>query len=732
MTNFDPFLYGKDQTEGIVSVDVKDGKAYYYFDDGTVKTVPHTYWILYARQVDNDCIALRGAAHYSYAKKFATAREFFNETSKLRSHSIDHHVVWNLSEQHMIKQGVTCFLGQSPQDVSVLSFDIETTGLKLDDEAKVLLIACTYRKGDTVERKLFAYDEYETQKEMIYAFCEYIRTLNPSFIVGHNIFNFDLPYLQHCGGPLKLGRDGSPAKFANRPSKIRKDQNTFYEYYDVAVFGRQVIDTFNLAIKYDVARRYESYGLKQIIRQEGLERQGRQHYDASTIYRRYTDPAEWAKIKEYATDDGDDALKLFDLMIPAYFYFAQNVPMCLQQIINRNSGSQVNAFLIRNYLQMGFGIPKADEPIRYEGGISYGEPGIYRNCFKVDVASLYPSIMLHYKVQNEDKDPEGIFLEMVRKFTESRLENKRLAAETGERKYKDKSDAEKIFINSAYGFMNAKGLNFNYPEGAKRVCRLGQHILTKGINFATRSGYKIANADTDSFMVADFTSDSGAFVSDLNSLFPSAIKWEDDGQYRSVLILKAKNYVLLSEDGKISYKGAAVKATTKEPALQNFIQEVIACLLEGKTDDDVLDIYNRYACDIHRIDAQSIKSWCSKKTVSDKILRAARTQEARIKQAIDEAGLTVKEGEKIYVFYEEDDRLSVAENFKGVYSKEKLATKLHNTISVFDSVLDVRKFPKYQNKGNRKKFDELRFYTNAHNQGLLAAKAQLSLFSSGD
>lgn len=719
--SYDEFLYGKDQTEGVVAVEVKDNKAYLYKDDGSSEVRENEFWMLYPHKMDGQCISLQGAAHYSWGKKFNNSKTFYDEVNRNKRSGADCFVVYNQAEQFMIKNGITCHLGMEPADLSVLSFDIETTGLKHDKDAKVLLIACTYRGRAGTERKLFSYDEYTTQKEMINAFCKYVRNIDPSVIVGHNIFNFDLPYLKHCGGELPLGRDGTKAKFAKRPSLVRKDQNSFYEYHNVTVCGRQIVDTFNLSIKYDTGRNYASYGLKAIIKAEGLERPGRQHYDASAIYKRYKDPTEWEKIKEYATDDGDDALKLFDLMIPAYFYFSKHVPRGLQHIINSNSGSQINSFLIRSYLQKAQGIPKADDTIKYEGGISYGEPGVYQSCFKVDVASLYPSIIMRHGVEAPDKDPEGHFQHMVKSFTESRLKNKRLAKETGERKYKDQSDAEKIFINSAYGFMNARGLNFNHPEGAALVCKYGRRILTRGINFATRRGFGIVNADTDSFMIHGFTDDKSKFLSDLNALYHKDILWEDDGYYPSVLVLKAKNYVLLLEDGSITQKGAAVKATTKEPVFREFISNVTELLLKGEKEDGIIQYYNRLASNIHRIDVSTITEWCSKKTVTGSVLAPKRTQEKRVKEAIERAGLTPKEGDKIHVFFEEETRVALAEDFRGLYSKKKYANKLYNTINVFSSVIDVSRFPKYHLKRHEKEFEQLRSEPSDNNSGLHSA-----------
>jgi DNA polymerase elongation subunit (family B) len=141
--------------------------------------------------------------------------------------------------------------------------------------------------------------------------------------------------------------------------------------------------------------------------------------------------------------------------------------------------------MIRAYLQENGSIPEATEAQNYEGGISFGIPGIYKNNFKVDIQSLYPSIMREYKIYHPKKDPKAFFLESVEYFTVERLKNKKLAKETGKTYYKDMEQSQKILINSKYGALGASGLNFNYIEGAAFITKKGRDILSKAIEFTT-------------------------------------------------------------------------------------------------------------------------------------------------------------------------------------------------------------------------------------------------------
>lgn len=698
----DNLISGKDQTERIVSVEMNGDRVKLYSESECgikVEERPAKYWALFNTSVSPDCLRLDGNQHFKYAKTYTDEKSRQQDVFKSsRKEGVDSFVLWNPKEMFMVRSGVTYYKGMTPKDVSILAFDIETTSLVPSDNDKILLISNTYRDANgNIERRLFKHDNYKTTKEMVYAWCHYVRDKDPSILCGHHIFGFDLPYLDFYVGGLCLGRDGSDARFAKNTSEFRKEGGQTYSYKNVAICGREVVDTFHLSIRYDAgARRYESYKLKTIIRAEGLEKSDREFYDASLIRQNYKNPVEWEKIIKYCIHDGDDALALFDLMIPPFFYFTQSVPKSLQQVINGASGSQVNSWMLRAYIQDGHSVPKASDSTEFIGAISFGIPGVYKNVKKVDVASLYPSIILQYNVCDKSKDPKEYFLKMVKSFTEARLENKRLSKETGESKYRDLEQSQKIFINSAYGFMGASGLNFNSPKHAAFITNKGREILETGIDWAKSKGYEVINGDTDSFCYVG-GNDFDAEIKDLNNQFPDMIRWENDGEYKGVLIVKAKNYALETEEG-VKIKGSGLKATMKEPALTALINRTIHSLLGGNT-NGIINDYNTLALAIGNIDSDSIKEWASKKTVTKSVLDPKRTNESRVLDAIKGKGLV--EGDKCFMFFETDITLRCVEDFNGTYDKDTLYAKLFKTIKIFDSVLDISLFPNYSLKRNK-------------------------------
>lgn len=489
-------IFGKNTTEKIVSIEPNGSELVIFTEDAIgvyQHSIPAKYWFITNKKISEKQDVLEGSQYYKYLSEFNDVEEYEKVRRTLYQKRIDFYSIWDKKEANMVRQGLTYYKGMQPKDVSILSFDIESDGLVKTKNSEVYIITNTYRKGEEVIRQSFFLDEYDSQKDMLDDWCDFVRAMDPSILVGHNIYGYDFGYLAHvanlCGTALKLGRNGSAIRFNEKTSGFRKDGSQSYDYHKAFVFGREIVDTFFLSMKYDIARAFPSYGLKPIIKHLGMEKPGRSFVDASKIKKYYnerlTSPEMWSKVKLYAEEDADDALKLYDLMCPSFFYMTQSISKTYQEINCGATGSQINNMMVRSYLQDNHSIAKADEAVPYEGALSLGIAGQYKNCVRWDISSLYPSIMRQYKVYSTKKDPQAYFLQMVEFFTLERLKNKKLAKDTGMQYYKDIEGSQKILINSKYGALGAPGLQYNYPAGAAFITQKGREILGQSIEWAT-------------------------------------------------------------------------------------------------------------------------------------------------------------------------------------------------------------------------------------------------------
>lgn len=478
----------------VVGLEVLDHEAELYIQDEngivTSSFIPNRFWILCNEQIDKSFSKLNGELHYKFGKQYLDKKTWNKDRSIYRNTGFDVYSIWDSQEALMVKDGICYYQDLKQKDISLLSFDLETTGLDGNlKDAKIILISTTYRDVKGSINKLFSYDEYESEKAMLESFCTYVRDKNPSIILGHNIMTYDFVYLQArattLGAKLKLGRNGSVITFDTYDSNFRMDGTRTLEYKNAHIYGREIVDTYFLASAFDVSKSIESYALKPMIKQLGLEKDERQHYDASLIRKNYLIPEEMEKIKQYAIDDAEDPIKLFDLMGALYFNMATMMSKPFSKIVLSASGSKINGMLVRAYLQQGHSIPKADEVKKFKGAISFSVPGVYSNAFKIDLAALYPSIQLEYEVCDRSKDPFGYILELIKIFRAKRLEYKKLAAETGDKYWIEMDTTAKGILNSFYGSQGAPGLNFNSFDCAEFITAKGREILEYTIKWAT-------------------------------------------------------------------------------------------------------------------------------------------------------------------------------------------------------------------------------------------------------
>lgn len=761
-SKYDPVIFGKSDIEHIVSIEVEDDTVKLFKMDGSIQELPMVYWAMSPKNIWGQGTKLQGNQHYKYIFKFDNQQEFNKFCGVNRKQDI--YRVWDLVESAMIYYGLTYHKDMKVNQLSVLSFDIEASGLVRDDSSEVFLITNTFRdrKGN-LTKKHFRVDHYEDDGAMIGAWCQWVNEVDPDVITGHNIYGYDLPYLNHCSTDgLKLGRDGSAAKFAQRSSNFRVDGNTTWEYNKINIYGREIVDGMFLAVKYDIGRKYVSWGLKQIAEQEGFVKEDRQFYDASKIGQNWSDPVEREKIVAYGIDDSDDSLAIYDLMISSFFYMTQSVPKSFQTMCISASGSQLNSVMVRAYMQDGHSIPKASEKEYVFGGISFGNPGLYRNVFKIDLASLYPSIIRAFKLYPKSKDPKGYYLRMANIFTEERFRNKRLYKKTGEEYYNDMQASYKVFINSLFGLGGTSGLNFNDFELADQITGYARQIIRFTMKWAgghdihkwwvdyedekdqkymglldeskiVSHDFLVNAGDTDSisFHKKNFESFSEeeriALIEELNSILPEHIEYEDDGYFSHMLVCKAKNYCLV-EDGstKIKKKGSSILDSKKAPALREMLDKSIENIIFHES-SGILQIFEDYIKEVR--DMKDIKRWCAKKSISSKVLNPQRANEQKILDAVKH--LSPREGDKYFLYTAVDGEkqkvakgepvflksgkpsmvknsiLKVAEDWTGDEDKEHYYKRVYMTMEILKNVIDMSQLTKFHNKSNIKKVEDL-------------------------
>lgn len=217
--------------------------------------------------------------------------------------------------------------------------------------------------------------------------------------------------------------------------------------------------------------------------------------------------------------------------------------------------------------------------------------------------------------------------------------------------------------------------------------------------------FQLVNVDTDSISFTDngrpFSKEERkSLLDEINAIMPEYIKFEDDGYFQRVLVLKIKNYVLKTEDGKIKTKGSTLRDNKQPAAIKEFKMAIVEALLNDQSPDHLREIYNKSILELWNIQtSEQIKRWSKKYTISDKTLESDRTNETKVVDAIE--GTEYVEGDRIWLFFRNDKSLCLVENFNNDYDKNHLLKSLYNATEIFENVIPEGTFINYSLAGSK-------------------------------
>src|SRR6185437_15069051 len=95
-------------------------------------------------------------------------------------------------EQYLMASGRAYFRGLSYEDLHRLQFDLETTSLE-PRNGRIFLISVRDSRGLAV---VLEAPRPEDEARIIAELCALIRERDPDVIENHNLFGFDLPFLE--------------------------------------------------------------------------------------------------------------------------------------------------------------------------------------------------------------------------------------------------------------------------------------------------------------------------------------------------------------------------------------------------------------------------------------------------------------------------------------------------------------------------------------------------------
>ncbi|NTV59927.1 MAG: DNA polymerase [Chlorobiaceae bacterium] len=636
----------------------------------------------------------RSWKNYRHALEYTNSRRQSDTADRAAqsSHNDLNTLLYNKGDavtQYFLQSGKTFFKGMLFNDLYRMQLDIETyyrpsgnyESRPAIGEDEIIIISLSDSNG----WECVLHSKESGEKALLENLLNVIAEKDPDVIEGHNIFSFDLPYLQrrceYRGIPFSIGRNSLLPK--SYQSSIRfAERSIDFTFFDIP--GRNVIDTLFLVQSYDVSRRsLQSYGLKAVAKHFGFASPDRTYIDYKDIASLWVNNHE--KLLAYALDDVRETRALSSLLSGSSFYLSQLLPYTYAMTTRLGPAAKIEALFIREYLRQKHSIPRPSSGQQHSGG--YTEvflKGILGPIVYADIESLYPSIMLSCNICPKS-DALRVFPVILSELKDLRFkarDKSRDAADSGNVSLRNNFDAMqgsfKILINAMYGYLGFIAGNFNDFEEADKVTSTGQMLAKKMIHEFESRGCRIIEVDTDGILFIpppgiETEQDERTLVSEVSDLMPDGIKIGFDGRFRKMISYMKKNYALLGYDNVMTMKGSSLTSRSGEKFGLVFVRLGFEKLLNEDIQglhDLFIDYRNRIIN--HELDVSDFSRTESLKNTMDQYvedLKAGKRSKSIAYEIALKAGPGITKGDRI-TFY-----VSGTGTGSSFYDKGKLASE---------------------------------------------------------
>lgn len=441
---------------------------------------------------------------------------------------------------------------------------------------------------------------FDSERDVLLAWRDFVREVDPDIIIGYNICKFDLPYLLERAEALKIAE--FPLLGRIRSSRVRVRDTSFSsrqygtrESKEVTIEGRVQFDLLQ-AMQRDY--KLSSYSLNSVSAHFlGEQKEDVHHSIISDLQNGNSETRR--RLAVYCLKDAYLPQCLLDKLMFMYNYIemARVTGVPISFLLARGQSIKVLSQILRKSKQKNLVIPNVKGQTSgqetFEGAtVLEAKAGFYEKPIAtLDFASLYPSIMMAYNlcyctlVRTEEmnklnlapeditKTPSGeIFVKPVleKGILPEILEELLAARKRAKADLKEATDplekavldgrqlALKISANSVYGFTGATIGQLPCLEISSSVTSYGRQMIehTKKLveeRFNLGNGYQfdaeVVYGDTDSVMVQfgvpsveeamKFGRDAAEHIS---GTFTKPIKLEFEKVYFPYLLISKKRY----------------------------------------------------------------------------------------------------------------------------------------------------------------------------------------------
>ena len=382
---------------------------------------------------------------------------------------------------------------------------------------------------------------YETEREMLMAFKEYLMEKDIDIITGWNIFGFDLEYIIKRAVMTKCDQTFyEMSKMKNHSCELvyKKLSSSALGDNDLKILpmpGRFIFDLFHEVKK---GYKLDSYKLDNVSKLYLGD--NKIDMPPKEMFARFVeeDPVKLREVAEYCIKDTllphRLLSKLSILVNLLEMAKATWVPLCY--LVERGQQIKVFSLLTKKAREMGFMVPTISwgqySADGYEGAtvLDAQKGAYYRPITALDFEGLYPSIMMAHNLCYSSmvmdsryenipgvtyetfgfykfaQDVPSLLPSILLELKQFRKQAKKdMAQSTGALKemYNGKQLAYKVSMNSVYGFTGASKGMLPCVQIASTVTLKGRSMIDETKAYVEKNfpGSKVRYGDTDSVMV---------------------------------------------------------------------------------------------------------------------------------------------------------------------------------------------------------------------------------------
>ncbi len=455
--------------------------------------------------------------------------------------------------------------------------------------------------------------EPNDEKKMIEDAFEIVKTF--PFVLTYNGDEFDLPYLYNRAERLGI-------KNSENPFYMMRDSATLKEGVHLDLY--KILSNRSFQI-YVFSQKYTDFSLNSVSK----ALLGKEKIDYGL---------DFAELSLYQTANYcyNDALLTYeltsfnkDLLIDILVIIARIGRMPMDDIARLGVSQWIRSLLYYEHRRRNCIIPKREELQRrsegvmsdavikdkkYRGGLVV-EPkeGIHFDVVVMDFASLYPSII---KVRNlsyetvrcvheeckKDLIPQtnhwacskknGLTSLIIGSLRDLRvnyyksLSKKETLTDDQRQQYTVVSQALKVILNASYGVMGAEIFPLYFLPVAEATTAIGRYTILETIKKCEDSGIEVLYGDTDSLFLKKPTQEQIQLVIE-QAKKDHGVDLEIDKTYRyCVLSNRKKNYLGVTNSGKVDVKGLTGKKSHTPAFIKKLFYELIEILSKVQTMDD--------------------------------------------------------------------------------------------------------------------------------------------------